>query len=312
MAAFTEEYFTLEHSNFLDRFLLASEDYVNVFTTVGLEDYRIVKDSKPDNLVHLVSHAVRAMHYFATQLKVLSKPEDLAKLRGAIHVVNRVFPLLFEDKELFIRCMWREQALFNSQVNAIALMEAVSLLLFKEGFTIQPLPDGVAHQQFGIDENLVWKNGISVPVAANHHNTQFDKNRIDLLRLLVTVLSQPLYYAPDEYLLVLNPFSTYFSNKRARNCKNLFVSLVNVIISYDVHGYGLPYLSAIDQQGEPETLVTLSAHLLLVLIEYKPPSLDNLNFLIQGGHLSLNKVFQHFLNQTGDPRSQVEAQQIQA
>jgi len=28
--------------------------------------------------------------------------------------LNRIFPLLFEEKELFIRCMWREQALFDS------------------------------------------------------------------------------------------------------------------------------------------------------------------------------------------------------
>ena len=136
-------------------------------------------------------------------------------------------------------------------------------------------------------------------VAPNHNVFQYDKNRIDLLRLVITILSQPLYYAPDEYLLVLNPFSTYFSNKRAKNCKNLFASLLNVIISYDVHGYGVPYLSAVDQAGEQETLVTLSAHLLLILIEYKPPSLDNLNFLIRGGHISLNKVFQYFLIQSG-------------
>jgi hypothetical protein len=171
------------------------------------------------------------------------------------------------------------------------MMEAISLLLFKEGFSIEPLPDGVSHQYFGIDENLVWKSGISVPMALNHHVTQYDKNRIELLRLLITILSQPLYYGPDEYLLVLNPFCSYFSNKRAKNCKNLFVSLVNMVLSYDVSGYGLPYLSAIDMAGEQETLVTLSIHLLLILIEYKPPSLDNLTFLIQGGHISLNKVF---------------------
>jgi hypothetical protein len=63
---------------------------------------------------------------------------------------------------------------------------------------------------------------------------------------MICILSQPLFYTPDEYLLVLNPFNTYFSNKRAKNCKNLFVSLINVIISYDVNGYGMPYLSAID------------------------------------------------------------------
>jgi len=119
------------------------------------------------------------------------------------------------------------------------------------------------------------------------------------MRLLITILSQPLFYAPDEYLLVLNPFSTYFSNKRSKNCKNLFVSLINIIVSYDVTGYGVPYISAIDQAGEQEVLVTLAIHLLLILIEYKPPSFDNLNFLIRGGHISLNKVFNYFLQEAG-------------
>ena len=54
------------------------------------------------------------MHECATQLKVISSDEDAARLKGAIHLLTRVFPLLFEEKELFIRCMWREQALFNS------------------------------------------------------------------------------------------------------------------------------------------------------------------------------------------------------
>ena len=53
------------------------------------------------------------------------------------------------------------------------------------------------------------------------------------MRLLIMILSQPLFYAPDEYLLVLNPFSTYFTSRRAKNTKNLFVSLVNTVISYD-------------------------------------------------------------------------------
>ena len=173
------------------------------------------------------------------------------------------------------------------------------MLLFKEGFTVQPLPDGQSPQYYGIDENLIWRNGISIPAAVNHNVYIYDKNRIDLLRLVITILSQPLFYAPDEYLLVLNPFSTYFSNKRSKNCKNLFISLINVIVSYDVSGYGVPYLSAIDQAGEQEVLVTLAIHLLLILIEYKPPSLDNLNFLIRGGHISLNKVFQYFMIQSG-------------
>jgi hypothetical protein len=57
------------------------------------------------------------------------------------------------------------------------------------------------------------------------------------MRLLIIILSQPLYYSPDEYLLVLNPFSTYFTSRRVKNTKNLFVSLVNTVLSYDCQGY---------------------------------------------------------------------------
>ena len=73
--------------------------------------------------------------------------------------------------------------------------------------------------------------------AKNHYETQYDGNRITLLRLMITLLSQPLFHAPDEYLVVLNPFSTYLTNRRCKNVKNLFVSLVNYIISYDCAGY---------------------------------------------------------------------------
>jgi hypothetical protein len=54
-------------------------------------------------------------------------------------------------------------------------------------------------------------------------------------------------------------------------------------------------MSAIDTQGETETLTTLALHLILILIEYKPPSIDNLTYLIQGGHPTLKRVFNAFL-----------------
>lgn len=89
-----------------------------------------------------------------------------------------------------------------------------------------------------------------------------------------------MYYSAEDYLTVLNPFATYFTSKKSKNCKNLFISLLNQVISYDVGGYGIPYLSSVDTHGETEVLTTLSLHTLLVLLEYKPPSAQNLNFLI--------------------------------
>lgn len=92
-------------------------------------------------------------------------------LQGAINLIARVIPLIFEDKEFFMRAMWHEQAFFSNQVNALLLMESISILLFKPGFTIAPLPQGVSSNPTIIDENVVWKSGISVMDAVNHYET---------------------------------------------------------------------------------------------------------------------------------------------
>ena len=73
--------------------------------------------------------------------------------------------------------------------------------------------------------------------ARNHYQSQYDPNRISLIRLMIVLLSQPLFHAPDEYLVILNPFSTYLTNRRCKNVKNLFVSLINFVVSYDCAGY---------------------------------------------------------------------------
>jgi len=50
-------------------------------------------------------------------------------------------------------------------------------------------------------------------------------------------------------------------------------------------------MSSIDTTGDTETMTTLALHILLILIEYKPPSLDNLRYLIKGGHPTMTRIF---------------------
>lgn len=84
---------------------------------------------------------------------------------------------------------------------------------------------------------MVWKSGISVREAKNHSTNTYNSNRVSLLFLMITLLSQPLFHSPDEYLVILNPFATYFTSRRCKNVKNLYVSLINLVISYDSAGY---------------------------------------------------------------------------
>ena len=71
-------------------------------------------------------------------------------------------------------------------------------------------------------------------------------------------------------------------------------------------------MSAIDNAGDAETLTSLSLHLLLIMIEYKPPSIDNLRYLINGGHPSLNKIYKYFLSRSGQPNATQDQQQTLA
>ena len=83
------------------------------------------------------------MHDIATQFRVINQDNHTKLLKGSLHLITRVFPLLFEDKDLLMRAMWREQALFGNQINALKMMESISILLFKPGFTVQDVPDGL-------------------------------------------------------------------------------------------------------------------------------------------------------------------------
>lgn len=72
---------------------------------------------------------------------------------------------------------------------------------------------------------------------------------------------------------------------------------MNNIISYDIEGYKIPYFSAVNTQGQQERLIEIGLHVLLVLIEYKPPTPENLKYLIDGGYTSLKKIYLHFKNE---------------
>jgi hypothetical protein len=97
----------------------------------------------------------------------------------------------------------------------------------------------------------VWKSGITVLEASNHFKNEYHGARISLLRLMIVLLSQPLFHSPEEYLVILNPFSTFFTNRNCKNVKNLFISLVNVIISYDCTGYVSDLRSDLTSIGHP-------------------------------------------------------------
>ena len=117
---------------------------------------------------------------------------------------------------------------------------------------------------------------------------------------MIVILSQPLFHRPDEYHLELNPFLMYLTNKNCKNLENLFSSLLKVIVLYDPKGYGIPFLSEVEQMGNHEMFVTNALHLFLLLADYKPPSAEQLQLMIQNCDPSVYKILRHFMEQNSN------------
>jgi hypothetical protein len=62
-----------------------------------------------------------------------------------------MFPILFENKDTMSRIIWREHPQFPGQSNSLFLMEAISCLLFKPGFTVKEVEPNAELNLFGKD-----------------------------------------------------------------------------------------------------------------------------------------------------------------
>ena len=104
-----------------------------------------------------------------------------------------------------------------------------------------------------------------------------------------------MYFKPEDYLTILNPFCSYFSNKRAPFVKSFFISLVNTVISYDTVGRGIPYFSAATAWDSDVKLIKSILPVLCCLIEYRPPTQENVKELINGGFTSIKLIKDQFV-----------------
>ena len=113
---------------------------------------------------------------------------------------------------------------------------------------------------------------------------QYDRNRIEVLRLLLSASSEPLFSCPSlpSSGESSSPPSSSSSSSPdpegsrwlavtcgadAPNAVPLFYSLLNVVLGYDNIGYGVPYSSAFSG-GVRRELMGLSLQLLVVLLDY--------------------------------------------
>ncbi len=117
---------------------------------------------------------------------------------------------------------------------------------------------------------LLWKEGVGYPrLLTTAAPAAALANRVDLMRLLLALCSQPLFSAPRA---ASPPRSRFLDAATGEGCPfapTLFFSLLNTVLAYDPVGLGVPYAAALLGDRE-EAPASMAVRLLLVLLDYAP------------------------------------------
>jgi hypothetical protein len=115
--------------------------------------------------------------------------------------------------------------------------------------------------------SIIWSPGAGVTAAElgfEASTRKYDKNRIEVLRLVLTSCCDPLYSPADEYNPLASRWLAVASAADAPNAICLFYSLLNTILSYDPRA--IPVAAGFSESNHVR-LVELSSQVLCVLLD---------------------------------------------
>lgn len=115
--------------------------------------------------------------------------------------------------------------------------------------------------------SLLWHAGVSYPDASVVNSSTYDKNRKEVLALLLTCFSGILYQTADTCSQWRDRFLAIATAGDCPFAPTLFYSLINIVVSYDPVGWGVPYAGSI-VSDDREALVDIALQVLLVLLDF--------------------------------------------
>jgi hypothetical protein len=104
--------------------------------------------------LYLISHIISGLSKLST-LESIDTDEDKNYANGALNLLTRFLPHIMDDSALLNELFWSGEG----RGKGIALMEALLLLSFKQGFTIKPKPD-INTTTNALNLDYLWKAGL--------------------------------------------------------------------------------------------------------------------------------------------------------
>ncbi|OQR84990.1 hypothetical protein ACHHYP_12460 [Achlya hypogyna] len=256
-----------------------------IFTLIQPDDIRMLRQKQQANLSTMLTQAISQLH----QIVDTPLPKYYPQAVNCIRVLTRTMPFILEDRsdDFVQQLLWgplpvAEDAPTPAPATCLAerLIDATMGLLFLPDFTVSASAYKAYREQLSgstasakVYPSLLWYSGVGYPDASATHAVQYDKNRKEVLKLLLTCFSGILYHTADSCDQSTDPFLAYATREDSVFSPTLFYSLVNVTLLYDPVGWGVPYAGSL-VADERETLVDISVQVLLVLLDFGKPAVE--------------------------------------
>lgn len=263
-----------------------------IFTLIQPDDVRMLRHQQPENLATMLKQAVSQI----VQIVDTPVPKYYQQALNCVRVLTRLVPFILEEggdefvEELFWsvegEAVQREEEETKEQPQgseplAKQMIHAIMGLLFLPEFTVSIH----AYKGYGEERrsatrsghsttsgslvfpSLLWHSGVGYPDANVTNSSNYDKNRKEVLALLLTCFSGILYQTAETCSQWKDRFLEVATAPDCPFAPTLFYSLLNIVVSYDPVGWGVPYAGSI-VSDDRELLVDLSLQVLLVLLDF--------------------------------------------
>jgi len=254
-----------------------------IFELITPDDLRIWLKTRPGNVATLFTQGVAQL----CQVVETPNPGYFGQALTCIRMLTRLMPFLIEiqNDEFVEQLFWGTNITVGGAQNqgqeeeetseplATMLIRSIYGLLFLPKFTIperKVSDDDVVDPVFGHPE-LIWKSGIGRDSIPSSSSKSMDSNRIEVLRLMITCLCDPLFQSPENYDPFKGRLQQIATSALEPLVPSLFCSLLNSVIAFDPYGWGIPYGSQL-VDDTPQKLLEISAQALVALLDFGLPA----------------------------------------
>jgi len=174
-----------------------------------------------------------------------------------------------EDEELEDEELEEEE----TEPLAVILVNSIFHLLFLPDFTIEDPNKDFNEQDVNTQafkSALMWAPGVGCSEKTLANSSQYDWNRIEILRLMIAAFSDSLFQNPDSYDSCESLWLEVGTSPDVPYGEIVFCSLMNVVLGYDPIGYGLPYGKQFTNDSAFQ-LMEVSIQALIVLLDFGHP-----------------------------------------